>query len=255
MESFYSVIYYKANPLTDELVSIGFFCGGGEGPFLFLSEHRLKLVKRIIHNNSFLALNRNLKSLEKSINQYRNNTSNLMLFDPVYTIELFDKLCKKSKGSVLYSPPTSVNEWMTNELFEELTIAFLGESSQTKKARKRKPFHIKWKSVKKAKRFSSLEKDILCAKIASNLTLEIKIDLFDKQKNKAYKALDFDSTQKTYNLRYKDVVYLLNNLPVQLTLISPRPRTKIGKGRLEEMKTLENAPEILTADELMSIYD
>jgi hypothetical protein len=254
MESFYTIIYYKTNPLSDEMIALGIFCGGGEGPFVYLSDSRLRLVKNVIHNNSFLALSRNLLSFEKSVNQYRNSSNDLMLFDPTYAIELFDQLSKKSKGALLYSSPTVVNGWMTTALFNELTVSFLGESSLIKKRRKLKPFHVKWKSIKKAKRFKNLERDTLISEIIPNVSLEFTIDLFDKNKMIAYKALDFDSSQKTFTLKIKDVNYLLKNNSLNLVLVSPKPKTKLGKERIEDLVAEYGHLEVVTADELMKLY-
>lgn len=253
MEAFYSILYYKTNPLTDEIIAIGLFCGGGEGPFFFLSENRMRLVKNVIHNNSFLALKRNVLALDKSIYQYRNNSKDLMLFDPNYTKELFQKLNKKSKGALVYSAPTTINDWMTSELFNELVFSFLGESSSNKKSRKKTPFHVKWRSVKKANRFKHMLKDIPVAEI-STLSDEIIIDLFDQSVNKAFKGLDFDLSEKSFKLKINEIKNLLNQLSFELVLIAPRPKTKLGRQRKEEFRERNNQTEILSLEEFMNHY-
>jgi hypothetical protein len=253
MESFYSILYYKVNPLSDEVIALGLFGGGGEGPFFFLSENRLRLLKNVIHNNSYRALKRNVSALNKSIYQYRNNSNDLMLFDPNYSKEIFEKLSKKSKGSMLYSDPTTINDWMTLELFNELVYCFLGEDASNKKTRKKTPFHIKWRNAKKAARFDHLKIDVSFAEIA-NVKNNVIIDLYDKSINKAYNGIDFDLTQKSYNLKMKDILSLLDQTSFQLVLIAPSPRTKIGRSRKDNLLEGYDGLEILSLEELMKQY-
>lgn len=235
MESFYSILYYKPNPLTDEMLLLGFFGGGGEGPFIHLSENRLKVLQSAIHRNSFLAVRRNLIAFEKSVNQYRNEESSLLLFDPNYSVSIFEKLHEKSKGALLFTSPTIVNGWMTRELFQELVVAFVGENIETKKKRKAKPFHIKWRSFKKASRFQHMQRDVLLNQIIDG-TVEIPIDLFDESTQTIYKAIDFDVTKQLYSLKYKDLLKILEQKNVHVVLVRPKPRTKLGKERVEALK-------------------
>jgi hypothetical protein len=235
MESFYSILYYKPNPLTDEMLLLGFFGGGGEGPFIYLSENRFKLLQSSIHRNSFLALRRNLIALEKSINQYRNDERSLLLFDSNYSVSIFEKLHKKSKGALVFTSPTIVNGWMTRELFNDLVLAFVGENAETKVKRKVKPFHIKWRSYKKAARFKHLQRDISLEDIYKGAG-EIPIDLYDNDNRIVYKAIDFDVNKQSYSLKYRDLMKIAQQTNLQLVLICPTPKTKLGKERADELK-------------------
>ena len=106
MESFYSIIYLKPNALSDEHLAVGLFTGGGEGPFLFLSESRMRLYKLITRKITYLAIQRLLYASKQKVDGYRGNQAELRLFDPLYSKEEFMKLKKMSKGTVVFSEPT-----------------------------------------------------------------------------------------------------------------------------------------------------
>ena len=152
MESFYSIVYYQTNIMTDEKLAIGLFLGGGEGPFFAFSERRLNLLKNILHKNSFNALNRNLKSLKLKIDEERASRSDLMLFDPTYTVDEFDRMNKQLKGVLIYSAPTVINDWANRQLFNQFIKQFLGEKLLTSSTRKKASFHLKWQSFCRVKR-------------------------------------------------------------------------------------------------------
>lgn len=81
MESFYSIIYYRPNSLTDELLAIGLLATGGEGPFIHISRGRMYLLKKVLHPAQFTSLLRQFNTLRKSVNDDRSDTKDLLLFD------------------------------------------------------------------------------------------------------------------------------------------------------------------------------
>jgi hypothetical protein len=234
MESFYSVIYLKTNALTDEHLSVGLFTGGGEGPFLFLSEPRLKLYKEITHKNTFLAIRRLLQGLKNEVDKYRGNQSELRLFDPLYSKEELVKLKKISKGTVLFSEPTVINDWLNHELHEKLVQQFLGE--QKKKALpRRSAFHLQWNIYVKQPRFDAYSKNSKTNELLKGVDVAISVDLYHSKKKEVVKAIDFD--MKTTTLDRK--LYELNLLMVlfkgkNVICVYPTPKTKIGKEQLEQ---------------------
>lgn len=127
MDSFYSIIYYKSNPLTDELISVGLLAGGGEGPFLHLSEERIKLLKKILQPTNYTAIKRHLKSLKDKVDSNRKEQAGVLLFDPLFSAEKLKELASLVNGSILFSQPTTINEWLNEEFFQSLVTAFLGE--------------------------------------------------------------------------------------------------------------------------------
>lgn len=255
MDAYYSILYYKTSPFTDEMIALGLFCGGGEGPYIYISENRMKLVKNAIHNNSFLAMRRNIKSLVKAVNGHRESSSNLMLFDPTYTIDLFQKLNKKSNGAIRFSSPIAVNGWMTIDLFKEFTSSVLGENISFKKKNKLKPFHIKWRSVKKAARFKELEKDIAISQLDKEIASDVLVDLFDAKIKTVYKAMDFDVSEKNLKLKIKDILTILNSKELQLVIIAPLPRTKLGRESLDALIDGFPSVKVMKIEELFIYYE
>lgn len=127
MESFYSLIYYKTNPLTDEMLTIAILAGGGEGPFLFVSKARMEALKKIMEPSAFLSLNRHLRALQDKVETNRNEYAGILLFDPVFSVGQLEELANHSKEAIVYSQPVAINEWMDSDFFVSFATAFLGE--------------------------------------------------------------------------------------------------------------------------------
>lgn len=241
MEAFYSVIYYKTNAMTDEQIAIGLFCGGGEGPFLYVSNHRLRLLKNTIHPNTFLATQRHLKALKKSIDDYRLKQSDLRLFDPKYASEIFDNLSASLKGSIVYSEPTVLNEWLNNEFFEKLVVTFLGEKKTIQPKRKQRAFHLKWRAAYNASKFDAFQKEVPVKTLNSNTVLTYKLDLVNPSKKEIYKGIDFDITERNVTQKLNELEIIQQLLKdYKITIVHPTPRTKTGIeffNRLKEENT------------------
>lgn len=129
MESFYSLIYYKTNPLTDEMFTIAILAGGGEGPFLHVSKARMEALKKILESSSFLSLSRHLRALQDKVDSNRNETAGVLLFDSVFSGEQLEEFAKHSKEAIVYSQPITINEWMDADFFMKFSTAFLGEET------------------------------------------------------------------------------------------------------------------------------
>lgn len=127
MESFYSLIYYKTNPLTDEMFAIAILAGGGEGPFMYVSKARMAALKKIMSHNSFLSLKRHLRTLLDKVESSRKEAAGILLFDPVFSLSQLEDLAKHSKEAIVYSQPITINEWMDADFFTKFSEEFLGE--------------------------------------------------------------------------------------------------------------------------------
>jgi|SRR5690554_63652 len=127
MDAFYSIIYYKSNPLTDELISVGLLAGGGEGPFLYLSDERMKLLRKIVQPTNYTAIKRHLKGLKDKVDANRKEAAGVLLFDPVFSAEKLKEVANLVNGSLLFSQPTIINEWLNEAFFDSLIFSFLGE--------------------------------------------------------------------------------------------------------------------------------
>ncbi len=232
MESFYSIIYLKPNALSDEHLAVGLFTGGGEGPFVFLSESRMKLYKVITRKNTFLAIQRLLNGLKKEVDGYRGNQAELRLFDPLYSKEELMKLKKMSRGTVVFSEPTVINEWLNEEVHDQLVQQFLGEQKK-KVLPKRSAFHLNWKRYVNQPNFDAYTQFATTKELKQEAEVNISVDLYHAEKREVVKAIDFDLKsisveKKCYELNLLGTIFKKHTL----ICVFPSPKTKEGKERL-----------------------
>jgi len=144
---------------------------------------------------------------------------------------------------------------MTIDLFKEFTSSVLGENISFKKKNKLKPFHIKWRSVKKAARFKELEKDIAISQLDKEIASDVLVDLFDAKIKTVYKAMDFDVSEKNLKLKIKDILSILNSKELQLVIIAPLPRTKLGRESLDALIDGFPSVKVMKVEELFTYYE
>jgi hypothetical protein len=240
METFYSIIYVKSNAITDEQIAVGVFLGGGEGPFFYLSKNRLRLLKNTLHKNSFLALQRHLKSLKQKVDNYRGNNKELMLFDPHYSQDEFSRLSKVTKGAIKYSDPVSVNEWLNESFFDQFIHTVLGEKT-TISNRKRPLFHLKWKAFYHSDQFIDWEKDVPINELNKNVDLTFKVDLVNHSTKVVVKTIDFNLSQASISKKkfeLETIAELLSDY--KLICVYPTPLKKSAKLDFQSTKTTLN---------------
>lgn len=243
MESFYSVVYLKTNALTDEHLAVGIFTGGGEGPFFFLSEARLKLYKEITRKNECLAIQRMLKGLKREVDKYRGNQSELRLFDPLYSKEELMKVRQLSKGTILFSEPTVINEWLTEEIHKKLVFQFLGVHEK-KTISKTSNFHLQWKVYVKQPHFDEYLKNTQVREIKKDADLPILLDLYHLKKKEAVKMIDFDLKSTTLDRKLYELSLITTIFKGHKVIcVYPVPKTKIGQQLVQE--TIENNSKVI----------
>lgn len=232
MESFYSIIYLKPNALSDEHLAVGLFTGGGEGPFLFLSESRMRLYKLITRKITYLAIQRLLNGLKQKVDGYRGNHAELRIFDPLYSKEELMKLKKMSKGTVVFSEPTVINEWLNQEVHDQLVQQFLREQKK-KVLPKRSAFHLFWKRYVNQPDFDAYTRFATTKELKQEAEVHISVDLYHAEKREVVKAIDFDLKPMTVEKKCYEF-NLLSLIFTEHTLICvfPSPKTKEGKERL-----------------------
>ena len=238
MESFYSIIYYKTNPLTDEMVSIGLMAGGGEGPFMYTSNSRLDLLKKVLHPNTFLSVRRHLKFLFEKVGKHRNEAAGILLFDPVFSVEQMELLAQRSKNAIVYSQPITINEWLNSQFFSELTKSFFGETKIIS-TKQRPLFHLKWKAFYHSAKFEAWEKDLPISKILNSSSLSLRIDLADLENNKIIKGIDFDLGEISLNRKLYEIELIYNALrDFDVTIIHTISKKNSGKIAFDTLKDM-----------------
>lgn len=240
METFYSIVYVKTNSITDEHLAVGLFLGGGEGPYFYLSEKRLNLLKHCIHKNTFLALQRHLKSLKQKVDNYRKSNKELMLFDPHYSKEEFLRLNKLTKGAIKYSEPVSVNEWLNEDLYEEIVQKVLGEKI-SRSRRNRPVFQFKWKAFYNSDRFLDWNKNVPLKDLNGQIELSFKIDLVHPSKKIAIKTIDFNLSDANISKKKYELETIANILSdYKLICVYPTPQKTAAKSQFNSTKDTLN---------------
>jgi hypothetical protein len=236
MEAFYSLIYIKTNVLTDEYFAVGVFAGGGEGPFFYVSEARLRWYKDIVHRNTFLATRRQLIGLKQRLDKYRQTETGLLLFDPEFSSARFEELHKKSKGIIQYSLPTTVNDWMTERLFHQLIHQFLAESKRP--SLHRSSFFLQWANYRKKLDAGQQMINIPLSELTGRpQALNITVDQVDKTANEVYKGINFDLKQHSLGKHLYELSLLQQELnDFKVVCVHPQPKSKNGKLALAEAK-------------------
>lgn len=238
MESFYSVIYYKPNTLLDEYIAVGLFLGGGEGPWLHLSAKRLKLVESVVHRNTYLSLRRNLNALKDKVDHYRASKPDLLLFDPHYSKEQLEELAQQTKGSVFYSMPTVINDWLDESSKKDLIASLLGERVKPKVKRKR-PFSLLWKAYCRSKRFNDFERNISLREVNKSSLDSITIHLVNTKAKQLIQGISFDLKKESVQLRIRELGIIVNDAKgYQVTVVHPAPKSNQAKELYEMTKEL-----------------
>lgn len=236
MESYYSVIYIKTNPLLEEQVAVAILFSGGDGPWLHLSQNRLKLIESVLHRNTFLSLRRNLVAFKEKVDHYRESKPDLLLFDPHYSKEQLNEMVAKHKGTILFTEPTVINDWMDEQLKNKLVATVFGEKIKTK-AKRKPPFSLIWKAYINGKKFNHYLKDTPLSDLNTASLSSIAIHLLDEQKKHIIQGLSFDLKKETVQMKLRELAIISNDcMDYKLDLVYPTPKTTQGKTYLEESK-------------------
>lgn len=234
MESFYSIIYYRPNSLTDELLAIGVLASGGEGPFIHISRRRMDLLKKILHPAQFTAVKRHFGALSRSVKDDQSDSNELLLFDPNYSKERLEELSKRTKGAVEYSRPVTINEWLNRSFFHELVEHFMGDRIQSSSS-KRPVFQLKWKAFYRSNRFKEWKRDVDISTI-SDVDLPFSIDLYKDHSKLIIKGIDFDLNPSTVKKRLASLELAMASCPDHtFQIVHPGIRKRSGKELFQSM--------------------
>lgn len=245
MNSFYSIIYYKTNALTDERLALGILAGGGEGPFVYFSKARLELLRKTVHPNTFSSLRRQLKLFEEKIDKSRKESAGIMLFDTVISKEQLELLAKQVTGNLQYSIPTSINEWLDEAFFIKLRTQFLGKES-TKKSSKSVPFYLKWRTHYSSEAYEGYAKNVLISELDEQVELPFKVDLLSTDSKTAYIGVDFDVSEYSLSKKIYEIETLNTVLDdYSIKIVSPKPRTNLGKDKYAAFTEKHNSLEFI----------
>ncbi len=168
MNNFYSILYLRPEPVSDEKISIGLFLNSHKKPVFDFSENKLKLASKLIGTDakdSIERMLRNIKAKTDSASKNKNQTEafNINSFSKDY----FDYLKRYSNNLLIYSKPSENIGNFNLDDYNELFRLLIDKNFRVKKEAKesfKTAFKNKIKSSvinEKIDTFYSLSKDSL----------------------------------------------------------------------------------------------
>jgi hypothetical protein len=204
---------------------------------LYLSKKRIRILKEVTRNSVFVALNRSLKGFQDKVAHYRDDQSDLLLFDPYFSVEEMTRIHKQLNGALIYSEPVVVNEWMDVELHAKLVNSLLGESIQ--KTVTPKTFLTRWRDEIKELEKDEWKKNVNAAAFSFDTIAPFKLDLWNTNENKVFKLVDFSKSEKSVLQQLHEVYILSKESTAQgigFYVVYESPRTSETKKLVKKWK-------------------
>lgn len=232
MEAFYSVIYIKTTPLTDERIAVGLLGGGGEGPFFYLSSAKLRIAmlhfEKPVANN----LKKQLRYFKEIVDQYREQRPESLLFDPHFSKEQLQSISEKTNGAIAFSMPVNINEDMTLDFFSLLATKIIGKEIRNTPVLKPSPFLMEWKNWQKyLKGDEAYQLNVDASEISDTLARLVKIPVFRIADQCCFFPWDTNVSDKKQKTIISALMLLSNQMP-QATIVAVVHHKK-------DIKTLE----------------
>lgn len=214
MEAFYSVIYIKTTPLTDERIAVGILGGGGEGPFVYLSDAKLRLAQYHFDKAAGNNLKKQLRYFKDVAEQYREQRSDTLLFDPHFSVEQLQSISEKAKGAIIYSSPVTVNEDMTAEFFLALKEKIMGKETRKSIVGKTSSFKIEWKNWQKSmEKNETYQLNVDAAEISNIPSGLVKIPVYDIANKCCFFPWDTSDTERKQKTIISSIMLLNSQIP------------------------------------------
>jgi hypothetical protein len=127
MKSFYSILKYVNNPLSNEIIALGLVVIADEQVYFHISHQKLELAKKL---NS-----KNYKLLEFSLNQFKNFVKKETVDESVYLFksekqlnkQFLNRLYDYNNGILQFSKPEVINTVTSYNVFQDYFRKFIGE--------------------------------------------------------------------------------------------------------------------------------
>jgi hypothetical protein len=203
MKSFYSILKYVNNPLSNEIIALGLVVIADEQVYFHISHQKLELAKKL---NS-----KNYKLLEFSLNQFKNFVKKETVDESVYLFksekqlnkQFLNRLYDYNNGILQFSKPEVINTVTSYNVFQDYFRKFIGEELVSEEKEKISEF----KKIIQKKLYAPL-KDIididytLKKKQIETLFFDFHFDgLGVNGSLYAAKAIDFNSNRQLGQIR------------------------------------------------------
>jgi hypothetical protein len=254
MEAFYSVIYIKTTPLTDERIAVGLLGGGGDGPFVYFSDSKLRVAQYHFDKDASNNLKKQLRYFKDLAEQYREQRSDALLFDPHFSVEQLQSIGEKTKGAIIFSMPVTINEDMTAVFFSALKEKIIGKEMRKSIVDKTSTFLNEWKKWQKSiEKNDNYRLNIDAAEISNTITGLVKIPVYHIANKCCFFPWDSSATERKQKTIISSLMLLISQIPtlaivlvvnndkdiktVEKSYISSQFQTKI---KIKSLHSLQN---------------
>jgi len=124
MKSFYSIIRYVNNSVTNENLAIGIVMLSGNSIFYNFSKEKLSLASKL-NKKSAKLLSFIVDDIKNSIEADKGNSKFLFQTEFNYNLEFLTKLSVYSNNFLQFDPPTAINMEFNEELFNNFFSTYI----------------------------------------------------------------------------------------------------------------------------------
>lgn len=132
MRSYYSVLKYVSNPLSDESISLGLLMVSQNNAFYKKSEKKLELLKKL-NSRAYKLVDFSLKQFDKFIGYENSIKESFIASNNNIDSEYISKLSSYNKGLLQFSKPSPIESEITEEVFEKYFRSYIDVEEQHKK--------------------------------------------------------------------------------------------------------------------------
>lgn len=127
MKSFYSILKYVNNPLSNEIIALGLVIIADEQVYFHLSHQKLELAKKLNPKN--------FKLLEFSLNNFKNFVKKETIDESLFLFksekhlnkQFLNRLYDYNNGILQFSKPEVINSIISTSTFHDYFRKFIGE--------------------------------------------------------------------------------------------------------------------------------
>lgn len=135
MKSFYSIIRYVNNSVTNENLAIGIVMLSGNNIFYNFSKEKLSLASKLNEKSAKL-LSYVIDNIKTSLEADKRNSKSLFETEFNYNLEFLNKLSVYSNNFLQFDQPTAINMEFNEESFNDFFVKYIDVVSKVRKENK-----------------------------------------------------------------------------------------------------------------------
>ncbi|MEZ4938702.1 MAG: hypothetical protein R2799_14020 [Crocinitomicaceae bacterium] len=214
MKQFYSLVYVKPNVLTDELILVGMIAGIQNKPFFYLSESRMRIVKKSMKVNQYESLKNSMTLIHNEISDLSRMPESLPLFDHAYSYDIIRATSLYKKNLLLFSNPSEIMGSGIMEISRLVKLIFNEKYHSFQPDKKQISFRSKWIGIQKLTRHTLRRKLTLNPNTIKTIFFPHQIDLLGVYGDRfvSFHGLDLQSAPRTIEKNVFEFTRLIRGL-------------------------------------------